>query len=139
MVTETVIPGDGYCIINSIIHCMRQQKMKVIPSRDGLLQMLEYEILKHIEYYKDFVHVEDDFVGQLERYIKKASYGSDIVDLILYSAGNCLGLKINLYQLYENHYTLFNLQSVVPQRSQVLGEIDIVKRRDHLNSILIKG
>jgi len=65
---------------------LENKNFQMVPSRDGLLEMLKYEILKNIEFYKNFIIAEDDFIAQLEKYISFGNYGNDVVDLILYTA-----------------------------------------------------
>lgn len=113
--------------------------MKVIPSRDGLLQMMNYEILKNLEHYALFIEEENDFVGQLENYIYKRSYGSNIIDLILFSISNTLRLSINIFELHNGSYTLFNMKSIHPRDEAPLCNIDVVRHSDHFNSISIIG
>lgn len=118
---------------------MRNKNLPVIPSRDGLLQMLEYEILKNIEVYKNYTIIEDDFVGQLEKYISTGNYGSDVVDLVLYAASNVLCLIINVFELQEIHYVLNDMKRITPRENYCLGTIDVVRHLDHFNSISFKG
>ena len=137
MVEETVIPGDGYCAINSIIHGMKSHGMRMVPSCNGLLQMIEYELMRNLNRYESFIG-DIDFVGQLESLIHKRSYRSDINDLVMHSASNALGLVINIYERHEDKYVLYNMKSIHPYGTPV-GSINVVRYYEHYNSITIKG
>jgi len=110
----------------------------MVPSRDGLLEMLKYEILKNIEFYKNFIIAEDDFIAQLEKYISFGNYGNDVVDLILYTASNTLGMVINVYELQTDCYVLNDMKHISPRDRNILGTIDVVRHCDHFNSIRFK-
>lgn len=44
---ESRIPGDGHCLINAILTSMQQINHPVIPSTNGLTEMIRYEILSN--------------------------------------------------------------------------------------------
>lgn len=48
--------------------------------------MVRYEILSNLEYYKNILVFEDDFVQQLEEYISLNKYTSVIVDVVIIAA-----------------------------------------------------
>ena len=109
----------------------------MVPSRDGLLQMVEYEMLRNIERYGSFIG-DIDFIGQLESYIQRRSYGNDVNDLVLNCASNALGLAIHIYERHNDDYVLYNLKSLHPHGDPI-GSIAVVRYHEHYNSITIKG
>ena len=41
-------PGDGHCLIHSVRECLRHSNVRVVPSCEGLLQMLANEVLSNL-------------------------------------------------------------------------------------------
>lgn len=138
-VKELVIPGDGYCLVNSVIVAMEQLKLPGIPPRDILLQMAKYDILSNMDVYNSFIVTDDDFKSKLEKYISHGSYNSDIVDLIMYSLSNSLKLTINTYVVEGEFYVLEDLRQITPHSGFSNHFLNIVRHRDHFNVIHING
>ena len=65
-------PGDGHCLIHSVIRSMRDQGLKARPTTDNYLtDMVIIEILKNLNFYGAFINTEEvevDFIEQFERY-----------------------------------------------------------------------
>ena len=138
-VEELVIPGDGYCLVNSVIVAMERLKLPGVPTRDILLQMAKYDILSNMDIYNSFIDNEDDFKSKLEKYISHGSYNSDIVDLVMYSLSNSLKLTINTYVLEGQFYVLEDLRRITPHSGISNRRLNIVRHRDHFHVILING
>ena len=61
-------PGDGHCVVHSVIRSMRDQGLKAIPTTDNLIDMVIFEILNNLNFYGAFINAEVDFIEELERY-----------------------------------------------------------------------
>ena len=65
-------PGDGHCLIHSVIRSMRDQGLKARPTTDNYLtDMVIIEILNNLNFYGAFINTEEvevDFIEQIERY-----------------------------------------------------------------------
>ena len=64
-------PGDGHCVVHSVIRSMRDQGLKAIPTTDNLIDMVIFEILNNLNFYGAFINAEEvevDFIEQFERY-----------------------------------------------------------------------
>ena len=65
-------PGDGHCLIHSVIRSMRDQGLKARPTTDNYLtDMVIIEILNNLNFYGAFINTEEvevDFIEQFERY-----------------------------------------------------------------------
>ena len=62
-------PGDGHCVVHSVIRSMRDQGLKGIPTTDNLIDMVIFEILNNLNFYGAFINAEEvDFIEELERY-----------------------------------------------------------------------
>ena len=63
------LPGDGHCVVYSVIRSMRDQGLKAIPTTDNLIDMVIFEILNNLNFYGAFINAEEvDFIEELERY-----------------------------------------------------------------------
>ena len=62
-------PGDGRCVVHSVIRSMRDQGLKATPTTDNLIDMVIFEILNNLNFYGAFINAEEvDFIEELERY-----------------------------------------------------------------------
>ena len=62
-------PGDGHCVVHSVIRSMRDQGLKAIPTTDNLIDMVIFEILNNLNFYGAFINAaEVDFIEELEWY-----------------------------------------------------------------------
>ena len=62
-------PGDGRCVVHSVIRSMRDQGLKATPTTDNLIDMVIFEILNNLNFYGAFINTEEvDFIEELERY-----------------------------------------------------------------------
>ena len=65
-------------------------------------------------------------------------YNSDLVDLVLVAATNCLRLTINVFEEEEEEkYVLYNMKELVPSRTTSIHTINVLQCGDHYNSIKI--
>ena len=62
-------PGYGHCVVHSVIHSMRDQGLKAVPTAHNLIDMVIFEILNNLNFYGAFINAEEvDFIEELERY-----------------------------------------------------------------------
>ena len=62
-------PGEGRCVVHSVIRSMRDQDLKATPTTDNLIDMVIFEILNNLNFYGAFINAEEvDFIEELERY-----------------------------------------------------------------------
>ena len=62
-------PGDGHCVVHSVICSMRNQGLKEITTAGNLIDMVIFEILSNLNFYGAFINAEEvDFIEELERY-----------------------------------------------------------------------
>ena len=62
-------PGDGHCVVHSVIRSMRDKGLKAIPTTDNLIDMVILEILNNLNFYGAFINAEEvDFIEELEWY-----------------------------------------------------------------------
>ena len=118
---------------------MRATNHPATPSTNGLLEIVRFEILSNIDFYRNNLVASDDFVKQLEDYISKGNYTSDVVDLVILAASNALNLTINIYVIENNSYLLFELMKIEPKRTQSNHSINVLRVSDHFNSIAFDG
>lgn len=117
---------------------MESNNHPVVPTSTDLLDMIYFEILNNIDFYRHSLIADDDFIEQLEDYIISKKYTSDIVDLIVVAACNVLNIKINIYILRNNHYELNRLMVINPAKKSVAG-INLLRSGEHFNSISFRG
>ena len=133
----TNIRGDEHCVINAILESMRAINHPATPSTNDLLEMVRFEILSNIEFYRSNLVASDDFVKQLEDYISNGNYTSDAVDLVILAASNALNLAINIYVIENNSYLRFELMKIEPKRTLSNHNINVLRVSDHFNSIVM--
>lgn len=129
------IPGDGHCLVNAVLESMRRENCLVVPSCGGLLEMLRYELLSNLDFYKCNMTSDMDVVSQLNDYIHHRKYGSDIVDIVLLAISNFLRITINVFIEKEEKYMLLNVLEITPGRTSAEQSVNILRSGDHFNAI----
>ena len=98
--------GDGYCIIQSVIKCLRHIGIAV-SSRDNLLEDLRKELTTKIETYRQAINtLETDPIRELEEYTKSGKYNSNLGDLIIPLLSNQQKIRVVLLQQRDEEYVL---------------------------------
>ena len=106
---------------------MESKHYRAILSVEALQEMIRYEILSNIDFYKPSLYIEDtDFIKQLGDYTKHRCYSSDIVDVVLIAASNALRLSINAFVSEQEYYLLYKLRQITPIRTTSIRETNIV-------------
>ena len=66
----TTIKGDGfYCVLYSILHGMKEVDSVAIPTVEGLLKMIRFELLLNLSFYASWIHEDEDLIQELDRYV----------------------------------------------------------------------
>ena len=101
------IRGDGYCILNSTLKCLKHTGVVTISSKERLLEDLRVELHSNIEEYKSAINTEEtDPIQELEEYTKTGQYNTNLGDLIIPLLSNQLGIRIVLLQQKGGLYVL---------------------------------
>ena len=127
--TLTVIksPGDGHCLIHSVLCCMQASGVKAAPSKIELLSILKFEVLNNIEYYGAFLHfAEADFIDELDAYVNTNRYSSGTTDIVLSALANALRCRILLLKKNGSDYHIeCDHHIITPQRELITPKFTI--------------
>ena len=93
------IKGDGYCIINSISKAL-QQTHAIEMKKEDILDKLKQVFQDNIQDYVGFIHEKMMPIEELDEYINKGRYNSNMGDLIISIIHRMLGIHIAALQ-YE--------------------------------------
>ncbi|XP_057307387.1 uncharacterized protein LOC130645416 [Hydractinia symbiolongicarpus] len=74
--------GDGHCLLYAKEFAMQMKGVSAIPSIQGIIDMIRFELLKNIDFYAEFIR-DIDILHQFDEYAHETRYDSDIVDLVL--------------------------------------------------------
>ena len=134
-------PGDGHCIIHSVRASLSMSRIAAIPSYEGLLQMLRFEIMNNLGYYKEFVNEADqenaDIEADVNRYIHEKAYGNDTMDLIIYALANCLCVELRIFERSGQHYTLYTVPIAPARRAEPpRAVLDILRTPEHYDALV---
>ena len=102
--------GDGHCIVNSVLACMKiaQQEFPV-PEKDVLLCEIRKSVLLNLDYYGQFFNSEEiDPIHEIDAYINMGKYNTPTNDLMLNIIFNLLKCQIIILQHnpVTNNYAL---------------------------------
>lgn len=134
-------PGDGHCIIHSVRASLSMSRIAAVPSYEGLLQMVRFEILNNLAYYKEFVNEADqenaDIEADVNRYIHEKAYGNDTMDLIIWALANCLCVELRIFERTGQQFTLYTVP-ITPARRGVPARavLDILRTPEHYDALI---
>ena len=120
---------------------LSKSSIAAVPSYEGLLQMLRFEIMNNLAYYKEFVNEADqqnaDIEADLNRYIHEKAYGKDTMDLIIWALANCLGVELRIFERSGQQFTLYTVP-ITPARRQepARAVLDILRTPEHYDALV---
>ena len=94
------LPGNGYCLINSIIKCMTTNFNQKIKQQD-LLDQIVNELYENAEQYAPFYQdTKKQMIKKAELYAQDASkiYTDEIVDVTVCATANVIGYNLAIFQ-----------------------------------------
>ena len=51
-------PGDGHCVVHSVIRKIKDQGLKVIPNTNNFIDMVSFEILNNLNFFRASINAE---------------------------------------------------------------------------------
>ena len=103
--------GDWYCLINAIIKAL-ENDYGIIKHQNEVLDDIIEEMYDNSEQYINYFHsTKREMLREAEWYGKKASnvYCDQIVDVIICSAANCLGINLAAFQHIGRKAVIVNM------------------------------
>ena len=112
-----IIPskGNGHCILS----CMKHKNVHKVPSKNDLLNAIQFEILNNLDYHGRFLEAEKDCVKELDDYRSMRKYSSATNDLVLIALTNylqCCILLLKTNQVRRLYYLQCSDHSINPNR-----------------------
>lgn len=134
-------PGDGHCIIHSVRASLSKSRIVAVPSYEGLLQMLRFEIMNNLVYYKEFINQADqenaDIEADINRYINEKEYGKDTMDLIIWALANCLGVELRIFERSGQQFTLYTVPITPARRGEpARAVLDVLRTPEHYDALV---
>ena len=94
-------------MITSFRNSLQHSKCRDIPSFQDTLVILRQEIMNNLDYYSNFLALgENDFISELDRFIKEKSYGNPTADIVLVALANAFKTTISILEETEFGYVL---------------------------------
>ena len=132
-------PGDSHCLIHSVRASLSKSSIVAVPSYEGLLQMLTFEIMNNLSYHKEFVNQADreTIESDITRYINEKEYGKDTMDLIIWALANCLGEEVRIFERSGQQFTLYTIP-IRPARRQepARAVLDLLRSPEHYDALV---
>lgn len=94
------MPKDGLCLIHACAEALN-------VSKEHIVERLNSELAQYRSAYEKFVVADYDVTKELERYLKKGIYNSDIGDVCVSALANAIGTKIEIYQELDGRVLRF--------------------------------
>ena len=142
-VTVIESPKDGHCMITSFRNSLQHSKCRNIPSHQGILVKLRQEIMNNLDFYSDFLALgENDFISELDRFIKERSYGNPTADIVLVALANAFKTTVSILEETQSGYAFETLAKnhISPRRiNSSQYEILILRKVDHYDAIIGKS
>ena len=138
---QSVSPGDGHCLLHSIVHSMESQLQPPVKlTVKGLLDSMHLELIHNKEYYLPFT-VDHDMSKLLEgfhAYAKDKMYDSSFGDMAPCIIANAL--QICLIVVIENDadYDVRVINPIMNENDHKmnLSCLFVHKRNAHYNAII---
>ena len=136
-------PKDGHCMITSFRNSLKHSKCHDIPSHEDILVKLRQEIMNNLDFYSDFLALgENDFISELDGFVKERSYGNPTADIVLVALANAFETTISILEEIESGYSLETptKNHIYPRRiNSSQYEILILRNRDHYDAVIGKS
>ena len=142
------IYGDGYCIVESVRHCLLHAKYE-ISSKDLILNEIEAEVLIKFDYYRQFMNLkENDPVVEITNYVKRGVYDSNVGDMILHVLANLLNIRIVVLRYYplsqeyrhpHQHFVISPVDTLTELPVEPRCTIMLKKDENHYDGLVFKG
>jgi hypothetical protein len=94
------MPKDGLCLILACAEALN-------VSKEHIVERLNSELAQHRSAYEKFLVADYDVTKELNRYLKKGIYNSDIGDVCVSALANAIGTKIEIYQELDGRILRF--------------------------------
>ena len=104
----SLIEGDGYCFLNSVLTCLYQDYGDTLTLEDCIMKIVSHLCLNYRN-YTAFHHSEkpqyaaDKLVADALNFFCTGHFNSDVVDLLIQIMCDALKLHIFIYQQHNNH------------------------------------
>ena len=135
-------PGDGHCLIHSVRECLRHSNVRVVPSCEGLLQMVTNEVSSNLPFYSNWTNEGSDIQEDLKRYVEDRAYGTDSSDIVVNALANSLCVTIRILELGPTgiEYALHTLPQTPGRRTErPRAVIDVLKSGEHYDALVPKN
>ena len=108
------IPGNGYCLINSIIECMATDFNHHIKQQHLLDQIVD-ELYENAQRYAPFYQgTKKEMIKKADLYSQDASkvYTDEIADVIVCATANVVGYNLTIFQNIGGQAIIIFTQSI---------------------------
>ena len=84
-------PSDSHCLIHAVLCCVRCRALKAMPSIVELVNLVKFEVLNNIDYYRGFFNfTKTDFVEELDSNISMNQCSSGTIAVVQLELANTL-------------------------------------------------
>ena len=142
MCTDYVIlraPIDGHCMIHAWkIALQNAREIRTKPFYTQLYNSLFDEFKKNINRYSSFVSDTTDFDKEVQNYLQRRDYASDIGDLVLQALANVTEVSALIY-IEDNLGRPVQSTYIEPINGQSKCLINLLKKGQHYDVIVSRN
>lgn len=114
------------------------REIRTKPFYTQLYNSIFDEFTKNINRYINFVSVTTDFAEEVQNYLQRRNYASDIGDLVLQALANVTEISALIY-IEDNLGRLVQSSYIEPINGQSKGLINLLKRGQHYDVIVSRN
>ena len=130
----SVSPGDGHCLLYSIITCYRYQ-LNFQLDLNKLISLIFIETVSKAEYYEQFLSSEDKLLLSLNKYIIDKNYNTSFGDLLPLIIANTFTIHLKI--INQEHSTA-HIINISPTSGAASSTIILHRQGDHYNGLVPK-
>lgn len=114
------------------------REIRTKPFYTQLYNSIFDEFTKNINRYINFVSVTTDFAEEVQNYLQRRNYASDIGDLVLQALANVTEISALIY-IEDNLGRIVQSSYIEPINGQSKGLINLLKRGQHYDVIVSRN
>ena len=133
------MPGDGHCIIHSVLAALKQRRTSV-PTTSEVLNKLKSTLQGDLDLLAPFINSnKTDPLEEIDAYIQLANFNSNIVDLIIPLISKILDVGICVLQLDTAGVLYVTNDLLTFPSSSVDDPLYVLKSGSHYDALLLKN
>ena len=132
---KKVVPGDGHCIIHSVLAALEQRGTSV-PTTIELLEKLKPTLQSDLDLLAPFINTtKTDPLAEIQAYVELANYNNSIVDFVIPLISKILDKGICVLQL-DTAGNVYETNDLLTYPSSSVDPLYVLKSGSHYDALL---